>query len=58
MQELINKLTTEAGLTSEQATKSVEVIKNFVKEKFPMLAGAVDNIFSGGASAASDSPLD
>jgi nucleoid DNA-binding protein len=45
MNELIEKLQKEAGLTPEQAAKAIEAIANFVKEKFPMLGGAVDNIF-------------
>lgn len=45
MNELIERLKTQAGLTEDQATKSLEAIKDFVKEKFPMLGGAVDNIF-------------
>ena len=45
MQELIEKLKTEAGLTEEQAKKAIETIKNFVVEKFPMLEGAVSNLF-------------
>jgi len=45
MQELIEKLKTEAGLTDEQAKKAVQSIKNFVIEKFPMLEGAVNNVF-------------
>ena len=45
MQELINKLKTEAGLTDEQAKKAIEAIKNFVVEKYPMLEGAVNNVF-------------
>ncbi len=44
MQELIDRLVTDAGITQEQAKKSVDVIKSFVKEKFPMLSGAVDNM--------------
>lgn len=47
MQELIDRLVKEAGLTPEQAQQSIETIANFVKEKFPMLGGAVDQIFSG-----------
>jgi nucleoid DNA-binding protein len=47
MQELIDKLKAEAGLTDEQAKKAVETVKNFVVEKFPMLEGAVNNIFGG-----------
>jgi len=45
MQGLIEKLKAEAGLTDEQAKKSIEAIKNFVVEKFPMLEGAVNNVF-------------
>ncbi len=47
MQELIEKLKTEAGLTDEQAKKAIETIKGFVVEKFPMLEGAVNNVFGG-----------
>ncbi len=47
MNELIEKLKAEAGLTDEQAQKAIESIANFVKEKFPMLGGAVNNIFGG-----------
>lgn len=46
MQELITRLTEKAGVTTEQATKSIEAIKDFVKEKFPMMAGAVDKLFA------------
>lgn len=45
MQELIEKLKAEAGLTDEQAKKAIEAVKNYVIEKFPMLEGAVGNLF-------------
>jgi nucleoid DNA-binding protein len=45
MQELIEKLKTDAGLTDEQAKKAIETIKTYVVEKFPMLEGAVGNLF-------------
>jgi len=45
MQELVDKLKSEAGLTDEQAKKAIETIKNFVVEKFPMLEGAVGSLF-------------
>ncbi|HEU4575471.1 MAG TPA: hypothetical protein VFS36_10755 [Chitinophagaceae bacterium] len=45
MQELIDRLKNEAGLTDEQAKKAIEAIKNFVVEKFPMLEGAVGSLF-------------
>lgn len=47
MQELIEKLRAEAGLTEEQAKQAIVTIKNFVVEKFPMLEGAVSNVFGG-----------
>ncbi len=52
MEELINKLMANAGINQDQAVKALETIKDFVKEKFPMLGGAVDNLF--GSSGASD----
>jgi hypothetical protein len=45
MQELVEKLKAEAGLNDEQAKKAIETIKNYVVEKFPMLEGAVSNVF-------------
>jgi uncharacterized UBP type Zn finger protein len=44
MKELIDRLVAE-GLTEEQAQKALEVIKNFAAEKFPMFAGAINNMF-------------
>lgn len=43
--ELVEKLKTEANLSDEQAQKVLETIKNFVVNKYPMLSGAVNNIF-------------
>ena len=57
MQELINRLTEKAGISAEQATKSIETIKDFVKEKFPMLDGAVDNMFASASPAAAAAPI-
>lgn len=47
MQELIDKLKTEAGLSDEQAKQAIATIKSYVVEKFPMLEGAVNNVFGG-----------
>jgi hypothetical protein len=58
MNELIEKLVTQAGITPEQAGKTLDVIKDFVKEKFPMLGGAVDNILQGPSSKAGSDPFD
>jgi hypothetical protein len=43
--ELIEKLKSQAGLSDEQASKVIETIKDFVVDKYPMLSGAVNNIF-------------
>lgn len=50
MNEIVERLTTEANLTPEQAQKALETIANYVKEKFPMLGGAVDQMFTSGGS--------
>ena len=47
MQELIEKLKAEAGLTEEQAKKALETVRNYVVDKFPMLEGAVGTLFGG-----------
>jgi hypothetical protein len=44
MQDLIKRLMAE-GLTEKQALKSIEIVKNFAKEKFPIFAGAIEKVF-------------
>ncbi len=43
--ELVERLKTSAGLSDEQAQKVLETIKEFIVEKYPMLQGAVTNLF-------------
>jgi len=50
MQELISRLKAEAHLTDEQALQVLATVKEYVKEKFPMLAGAVDNLLGGNSA--------
>jgi hypothetical protein len=45
MNELLEKLMTEAQLSEEQAQKAIDIIKTYVIEKFPMLEGAVSKLF-------------
>lgn len=45
MQELVDRLIKETGLTEEQAKNAIVSVIGYVKEKFPMLEGAVDQIF-------------
>lgn len=48
MNELVERLMSEAKLDATQAQKTIETIASFIKEKFPMLGGAVDQIFAAG----------
>ncbi len=57
MQELIDRLKENAGITDDQAVKALETIKDFVKEKFPMLGGAVDNMFGAAGKGEDDNGL-
>ncbi len=60
MHELITRLTDKTGISTEQAHKVVDTVKDFVKEKFPMMAGAVDNLFASdntGTTLVEDDPL-
>lgn len=46
MKELIDRLKNEVGLTEEQAIKAITMMKDFAKEKFPLLSGAIEKVFS------------
>ena len=48
MEELLNKIMNNAGISAEQSLKALETVKDYVKEKFPMMAGAVDKLFEAG----------
>jgi hypothetical protein len=52
MQELITLLTEKAGISPEQASKVLDTVKDFVKDKFPMMSGAVDNLLGGDSKPA------
>ncbi len=47
MNELIDRIVKETNVTPEQAQKAVTTIADYIKEKFPMIGGAVDNLFGG-----------
>lgn len=53
MEELIQKLQSVHGLSAEQSHGILTTITNFVKEKFPMVGGAIDNIFQSGTTPSS-----
>ena len=52
MNDLIQKLQNDHGLDPAQAHGIINTIKDFIKEKFPMMAGAVDNLFPTETAAA------
>src|SRR6476619_554513 len=52
MEELIQKLQNIHGLSAEQSPSILNTITTFIKEKFPMVSGAIDNLFHSGASSA------
>ncbi len=44
METLVQELVNKAGLTTEQAEKSIQVIKEFIQSQLPpMMQGMVDN---------------
>jgi hypothetical protein len=45
MQELLDKLKNIHGLSTEQSHGILNTIKEYIKEKFPMVGGAIDNLF-------------
>jgi len=52
MEEVITQLKEKAGLTDEQAVKSIQIMKDFILSKVPpMFSGFVDNFFVDGNSA-------
>jgi hypothetical protein len=60
MEELIQKLQSVHGLSAEQSHGILNTITGYIKEKFPMVAGAVDNLFQSGTTpeAPGTSPAD
>jgi hypothetical protein len=52
LQELIQKLQADHGLSAEQSTGILNTVSSFIKQKFPMMEGAVDGIFSDKPAAA------
>jgi hypothetical protein len=48
VEELKTRLKTQANLSDEQVNKTLETIKNFIVEKYPMFQGMADNLLGGG----------
>lgn len=54
MQELIEKLQAEHGLSADQSQGILGTVTNFIKEKFPMAEGMIDNLFHHNAPTATN----
>jgi hypothetical protein len=50
MEELIQKLQSIHGLSAGEAHGILNTIITFIKEKFPMVSGAIDNLFQTGTT--------
>jgi hypothetical protein len=58
MQELIDRLKSDVGLTDAQAQQTLTVIKDFAKQKFPMFSGSIDSAFNKYSPKQDDDFLD
>lgn len=45
MQELIKRLQDKHSLSTDQSRSILNTVKDYIKEKFPMIESAVDNLF-------------
>ena len=58
MQDLVEQLKKNAGITEEQALKAIETMKEFIHTKVPpMFSGFVDKFFAKNTPAVEDDPL-
>ena len=60
MDQLIQKLKSAHGLSEEESRKILRTIADYLKERFPMVGGAIDNLFQSGTtpSAPGTTPQD
>ncbi|MEO6894326.1 MAG: hypothetical protein ABI136_04770 [Ginsengibacter sp.] len=50
MDQLIQKLQSDHGLSEEESNKILRTIADYLKERFPMVGGAIDNLFQSGTT--------
>lgn len=56
VQDLINQIVEKTGVPADKAQQVLGVVSNFVKQKYPMVGGQIDNILgTGGQGSAGDS---
>lgn len=63
MNELVNQIVQKAGIPADKAQQALDVVANFVKQKFPAIGGQIDSVLgtgggqSGNAQSNSSNPL-
>ena len=56
MNDLVKQIVEKTGVPADKAQQVLGVVGNFIKQKFPMIAGQVDSVLGGsGDSAGSNS---
>jgi hypothetical protein len=50
MDQLIQKLKSAHGLSEEESRKILRTIADYLKERFPLVGGAIDNLFQSGTT--------
>ena len=49
MHDLVKQIVEKTGIPADKAQQVLGVVGNFVKQKFPMIAGQVDSVLGGGS---------
>ena len=44
MKELIHNIASNTGLSNDKASEVLQTVSEFIKEKYPLLAGTVDAV--------------
>jgi hypothetical protein len=51
MNELINEIAQRTGIREDKARQAAEVTINFLKSRFPAIAGHLDSLLQGGGAS-------
>jgi hypothetical protein len=54
MQELISRISEQVGISEEQSKKVLNVISDFIKEKYPAVGGMMENLLSQKGTSGTD----
>ena len=52
MSELIKQIVEKTGVPAEQAQQVIDVVANYVKQKFPQFGGQIDSLLGAGGDNA------